>query len=50
MSDALDNKQQEKRKKLHKISNFAAMLEELERKHGYMRNDIQLIRGERRSK
>ena len=31
-----------------KLSTFAEMLEELERKHGYQRNDIQMIKRERR--
>lgn len=41
--------QQERTNKKHKkLSNFAEMLEELERNHGYQRNDIQLISRERR--
>jgi hypothetical protein len=32
-----------------KLSSFAEMLEELERKHGYQRNDVQLIKRERRN-
>ena len=31
-----------------KLSTFAEMLEELERNHGYQRNDIQMIKRERR--
>ena len=42
-----EQQQEHKRKKL---STFAEMLEELERKHGYQRNDIQMIKRERRVK
>ena len=43
-----EQQQRDQKQTRKKLSTFAEILEELERKHGYQRNDIQMIKRERR--